>query len=92
VEGKTAFPQTPTNQGIVEIKNNAVIEYAYDAVTLGRFYDWGYDIKTCQHQILQPKTQIYPISKNAPLKPPIPTDKFQALRSIRISRCGTCTV
>jgi Secretion system C-terminal sorting domain len=46
VEGKTAFPQTPTNQGIVEIKNNAVIEYAYDAVTLGRFYDWGYDMNS----------------------------------------------
>jgi hypothetical protein len=46
VEGNAALPQTYASQGAVILKNNATIEYADNAITLGRYYDWGYDINS----------------------------------------------
>ncbi|MEY4926130.1 MAG: hypothetical protein RI894_566, partial [Bacteroidota bacterium] len=46
VVGQADKRQTPAYQGRVLLRNNAVVEYAKNLMTLGRYYDWGYDVAT----------------------------------------------
>ena len=46
VVGNSAQRQISTYQGKVILQNNATIEYAYDAITVGNYYAWGYDTQS----------------------------------------------